>query len=255
MARVFLLIAAVCSVAVLSFAQTPGASILPPQAVTASPAAVGAGGPPSFPAAPQRVPLSAELATNPVVNVWDAYPGAVEPPGTHHVKTNASGVPVHTFNLRPVVANEAALTNDLLQVEAREKALQHEMKQVNDQEGILKVSFIRDTRALVGIATNFVPQDDEGKKLKARMEALVKELKDTQAAYQKKLEADPVYKAARAKVDSEQAELKALLERREKLLADIRSVSAQTWQLKALRNERQKENIQAPTGETKGGGE
>ncbi len=254
MVRVILLIATVCSVVGISLAQTPGSPVsLPPQPAVASPAAVG--GPPPFPIAPQRVPLSAEPATNPVVNVWDAFPGAIEPPGTHHVRTNASGAPVHTFNLRPVVTNEAALTNDLSQVETREKALQQEMKQVNDQEGILKVSLIRDSRALVGIVTNFVPQDEEGKKLKARMEALVKELKDTQAAYQKKLEADPVYKAARAKVDNEQAELKALRERREKLLADIRSASAHAWQLKALKSDKQKENVQAPTGETKGGGE
>lgn len=158
-----------------------------------------------------------QAGTNAAVDVWNKFSSAVELPGSHSLTTNASGVLVHHFNMQPVVTNMTALTNDLPQLEQKQAALEQEMKTLPQRESILRASWIQDCKIMANIVTNFVPADAEGKKIKERMDEIEKELKHLRVEFKKRLDADPEFQKAKAKMDEDAAAVKAVQDRKSKL--------------------------------------
>ena len=180
------------------------------------------------------LPESARPDTNVVAQVWDRFPRAVEAPGTVHVTTNASGMTVHSFSMHPVVTNMAALTNDVSAAERQQAAIEAEVKDLMQREVAVKRATMDDHKAMVAIATNFVPADAEGKQLKQRMTELVTELKVLGAKYEKLQEADPVLKKAKDKVDADNKELKEMQDRIKDLRGQQNALNVQIWQAREL---------------------
>jgi DNA repair exonuclease SbcCD ATPase subunit len=196
---------------------------------------------------------NAVSATNEAVNVWKAFPGAVEAPGTHHLVTNASGAVVHQFNMTPVVTNLTVLTNALPEVAKKAAELDKEMKELPQRLNLLREAYLQDGKRLTNISTNFVPKDVEGQKIKARIEALEAELKPLREEIKKRLLLDPEYKKAKAKLDEDAAAFKALQDRRDKIREERGALSPQLYQINELRRRELSKRVQKdePKTETK----
>jgi len=192
---------------------------------------------------------NATPAKDDLVDAWAQFSSAVEVPGSHHVTTNAAGVPIHRFNMVPVVTNMTALTNDLPQLEQKQAALDQEMKDLPQRLSLLRDSVIQDSRILANISTNFVPADVEGKKVKERMEALINELNQLRAEYKKRLEADADFQKAKARYNEDLAAFQALQDRKGKLREERGALNPKIWAINELK--RRELNRQASTNEPK----
>lgn len=192
-------------------------------------------------------------ATNEAVNVWNAFPGAVEAPGTHHLVTNASGAVVHQFSMRPVVTNMSVLTNALPEIERKAAELDKEMKELPQRANLLREAYLQDGKRLANICTNFVPKDVDGQKIKARIDALEAEIRPLREEIKKRLLADPEYKKAKAKLDEDAEAFKALQDRRAKIREDRGALSPQLYQINELRRRELSKPVQKdePKTETK----
>jgi hypothetical protein len=169
-----------------------------------------------------------------VTDVWSGLTAAAEPPGAHRVTTNANGELVHHFSMQPVVTNSAALTNLLSMAEQRQSALDAEMKGMPMKDAPLRRAMMENYNTLVNIATNYVPEGAEGKKLVERIAVVEKELKDLRGQLVKYLETDPAYVQAKAKLDANTVEFKAIQERKQKLREERTAVAAELMQLRSL---------------------
>lgn len=161
----------------------------------------------------------------------------VQAPGAHSVVTNAEGQLVHRFSMRPVVTNEAAFTNSLESVQQRQTELQRDLRGMVAKEAPLRRALAEDYQTLLNIATNFVPEGAEGKRLMMRIAEVEKELKGLREQLVKKLEAEPAYASVKARVDTAVEELKAIKVEKNKLLHEARVTGAELNQLKVLEKE------------------
>ena len=207
--------------------------------------------PSGIPVPSPMLPTSSTNKPPPPVRSWELHPDAIAAPGAHNVTTNTDGTPVHHFSLRPVVTNMTALTNSLVETQERRRELDKELKGAMERETTLKIAIMADYKTLTGIATNFVPKDAEGKKIKERMDLIVVELKTLQEEFRKRLEEDPEFKAARAKLDGEQSEFKALQERKTKIREEMGSAGADMWQINNLKEAKQAEDLKKATQKAK----
>ena len=173
--------------------------------------------------------------TNDMNNVWSKYPSAVEAPGTHHLVTNAAGVSVHQFNMQPVVTNLTVLTNDLPAIQRKMAAFEQEMKDLPQRANILREAWLQDTKIMANICSNFVPADVAGQTIKARIDALEKELKPLREEMKKRLLADAEYIKAKAKMDEDAAAFKAIADRKAKIREERGALAPQLYQINELR--------------------
>lgn len=174
------------------------------------------------------------LAGPGIVPATNADMQGVAWPGTHTVATNQLGVPVHRFFMQPVVTNMTLLTNDLHWAEQRGAELEREVGSIPLRERQLREEVLRSRSALMNVATNFVPADDGGKDLKAKIEKLGKELQALSADYRRLLEADPAYKQAKARVDADVEAYRVFRERKGALREERRQVMAELQRIHLL---------------------
>lgn len=150
------------------------------------------------------------------------------------VTTNENGVPVHHFSMNPAITNMAVATNDLAVLKAQLAGIEAESKKAGEDGKALRNTIRNDYRAVVGVMTNFAARNPEGKKLKDRIDSLEAELKALKAEMQKKLDEDEAYKTARSKAEAARDSMKAF----EKKVAGIREkqadIGAKVWQLQTL---------------------
>lgn len=159
-------------------------------------------------------------------------PGVVLPPD--QVSTNEAGRPVHHFSLRPVVTNVAAATNDLAVLRERRVKIEGEIKDILDRQKPLKPMMIEDYHIMTGFPTNYVPQDEEGRKIKVRITELEGELGRLRGQLEKRMLDDPAYKAAKSKTDAHTREWQDIGKRKDELRKEHDSVVGQIWQLEKL---------------------
>lgn len=158
----------------------------------------------------------------------------VQLPGAHEMATNKEGKVIHRFRMQAVVTNMPAMTNALATAEERQTVLSKEIQQLLLDEMPIRRALMDERKAMMNVATNFVPQDEEGKRLMEQMAAAEKALKDLRAQYVKKLAADPAYAKAKANMDANQEALKALQSRKAKLREEVNRLGVEIKQLKAL---------------------
>jgi len=179
----------------------------------------------------------------PAPDVWNALSTAVEPPGSSWVTTNADGKVMTHFAMQPVVTNMTALTNALPSVEERQAGLEKEIQSIVKDEMTLRRSAMTDYSTLMNIATNFVPEGAEGKRLMDRIAETEKELKELRTQFMKKLEADPAYAQAKARMEADTAELKTIQTRKTKLREDRNALTVEMIQIKALEKKEESKKV------------
>jgi len=175
-----------------------------------------------------------------LVDAWKDFASAAELPGMHHLVTNSDGSVVHQFNMHPVVTNMAALTNDLPKLARQNAELEEEMKAALAKEAPLKVSLRDDFQAYMKIATNSAPVDDEDKQLRARAAELESQLADVHAKLQKKLETNPEFQKAKAKVESDRDGMKAIQKRKSEIVGERGDINVKVWKINQLMAQEQK---------------
>ncbi|MEI6516506.1 MAG: hypothetical protein WCO77_11035 [bacterium] len=187
---------------------------------------------------------TAQAATNTAV-VFQRAPVA---PGLDYpmtVTTNENGVPVHRFSMNPAITNMAVATNDLAVLKAQLEGIEAESKKAGEDGKALRNTIRNDYRAVVGVMTNFAARNPDGKKLKDRIDSLEAELKALKAEMQKKLDEDEAYKTARSKAEATRDSMKAF----EKKVAGIREkqtdIGAKVWQLQTLVDQTRKAEADA----------
>jgi chromosome segregation ATPase len=153
------------------------------------------------------------------------------PPPT--ITTNADGKLAYHFSMMPVVRNMGAATNDLARLKARLEDIDAQLKtgvlRGNTYRADIKTNFV----VITGVMTNFVVQNEEGKKLHARIQALETELKAARAELDSKLGEDPVFKAAKSKMESDRKGFKSTADQIEALRKERLTVDGQLYQLRA----------------------
>jgi chromosome segregation ATPase len=161
------------------------------------------------------------------------------------VTTNENGVPVHRFSMNPAITNMAVATNDLAVLKAQLEGIEAESKKAGEDGKALRNTIRNDYRAVVGVMTNFAARNPDGKKLKDRIDSLEAELKALKAEMQKKLDEDEAYKTARSKAEATRDSMKAF----EKKVAGIREkqtdIGAKVWQLQTLVDQTRKAEADA----------
>jgi hypothetical protein len=162
----------------------------------------------------------------------DVTPGIALPPVT--ASTNQEGVTVHRFSMTAVVTNTATATNELAVLRQKLVKIDDEIKQVLTRQTPLKPVMNQDYRTMIAFSTNYVPKDEEGMKIKARVTELETELKDLRGKLQTKMMDDPVYKEAKRKVDANRQEWVDIAKRKEELRLERTEVGAKIWQLQQL---------------------
>ncbi len=159
-------------------------------------------------------------------------PGIAVPPVT--VSTNQDGVAVHRFAMTAVVTNITTATNELAVLRLKMVKIDDEIKQVLTRQTPLKPVMNQDYRTMIAFSTNYVPKDEEGLKIKARVTELETELNDLRGKLQAKMMDDPVYKEAKSKVDANRREWIDIAKRKEELRLERTEVGAKIWQLQKL---------------------
>lgn len=227
----FFIAALVCGALQSVYAQDPQ----PPQILVTGSALLA-------PSASRPTLSNAPSATPPpkLVDAWKDFASAAELPGMHHLVTNSDGSVVHQFNMHPVVTNMAALTNDLPKLARQNAELEEEMKAALAKEAPLKVSLRDDFQAYMKIATNSAPVDDEDKQLRARAAELESQLADVHAKLQKKLETNPEFQKAKAKVESDRDGMKAIQKRKSEIVGERGDINVKVWKINQLMAQEQK---------------
>jgi predicted nucleic acid-binding Zn-ribbon protein len=151
--------------------------------------------------------------------------------------TNKAGVSVHQFAMHPAITNLDAATNQVVQLRKRMSELEDEAKALAARRQAMRPSLNSDQRFLSSFATNYVPKDDEGKKLKARITAAEAELKTLHDELDRRMAEDPEFKAAKSKVDSNRIEWVNCEKRGEDLRRERVEVGGKIWQLQKLLDE------------------
>jgi len=166
-------------------------------------------------------------------------PGVAFPPVS--VTTNKDGVPVHHFSLTPVVTNVVATSNDIARLTARLAEIDAEFKQVSTNAVPLKTVMRENFSVMAGIVTNYVPLDDEGKQIKARVVVLEAELKELRQKLEKRMMEDPAYQKVKENLDAGRTQIKELEQRREALRSERSATASKIWQLQTLTERAEKE--------------
>ena len=141
---------------------------------------------------------------------------------------------------QPAITNLATATNDLALLRQQLVKIDDEIKQVLARQTPLKPVMSQDYRTMTTFPTDYVPQDDEGKKIKARMTEVETELKDLRGRLEAKMVEDPAYKELKSKVDTHKAEWIAIDKRKNELRQERSEVGGKIWQLQKLTEEAEK---------------
>jgi chromosome segregation ATPase len=166
-------------------------------------------------------------------------PGVAFPPVS--VGTNKAGVPVHRFAMTPVITNINMATNDIARLTARLAEIDAGFKDVATNALPLKTVMRENFAAMAGVVTNYVPRDDEGKKIKERVVVLEAELKGLRQQLEKRMFEDPAYQQVKEKLDAGRQQIKKLEERQTALRSERSAVASQVWQLQTLIERAEKE--------------
>ena len=98
----------------------------------------------------------------------------------------------------------------------------------------LKPAMNKDYRALATFPTNYVPRDEEGKQIKARVAQLEIELKDLRGQIEKRMVDDSVYKETKSKVDADKQEWLDIEKRKGELMKERTEVAGKYWKLQQM---------------------